>query len=179
MNSVVVIGSINVDHVIDVDNLPSGGETIIGKDINIVGGGKGANQAVSCSRLGSSVTMLAMVGNDEDGRYMLDLLKKDNIDISRIKIIDGKTGSAIIMVDNNAENSIIVLSGANYMLTKEYIDENVDVIKGADYVVLQNEILWILLSIVWNYQKNLVKKRCIITHQQRKLMKNILNILII
>lgn len=140
MKKVLVIGSVNVDHIINVEKLPLLGETIMGKNTNIVGGGKGANQAVEFSRLGSNVCMLACVGDDQDGKFVLDELSKNNIDISRIKKTNTKTGMASIMVSSDGQNSIVVIPGANYDVTKQYIDENVDKIKESEYIVLQNEI---------------------------------------
>lgn len=113
------------------------GEAIMGKDTNIVGGGKGANQAVAFSRLGSNVCMLACVGDDQDAKFALDELSKNNIDISRIKKTNTKTGMASIMVSSGGQNSIVVIPGASYDVTKQYIDENVDKIKESEYIVLQ------------------------------------------
>ncbi len=138
---ILVIGSVNVDHVMQMQRLPQPGETVAGRHYDIVGGGKGANQAVACGRLGGNTRFIANVGSDAFGVSMVEEFAKDGIDISRIRIIKSeKTGVALIFVDEQAENVIGIAGGANSMLSPEQIRENEDAIAQASYLLLQLEI---------------------------------------
>ena len=141
MSKILVIGSINMDLVSKVENMPQVGETVLGKGFSQIPGGKGANQAVAMARLGADVSMIGKVGDDAFGRELKKGLEYDNINTEGVHIESGtSTGIAIITVDENANNSIIVNSGANFSVTKEFIDSNIDKIESADIVVLQLEI---------------------------------------
>lgn len=111
---IFVLGSINMDLVCQTTRFPHVGESFIGMDFSSIPGGKGANQAVAISRQGVEVTMLGKVGNDENGLHLLKKLSGSGVDTSRI-IIDqsSKTGLAVIMVDDNGQNMILVYPGAN------------------------------------------------------------------
>ena len=114
MRKIYVVGSINRDLVIYVDELPRVGETVFGKRFRQFPGGKGANQAVAASRLGGDVHLIGNVGSDAFGKEMRDFLAGENIDTSEIAILDtAPTGIALITVDSASENSIVVVSGAN------------------------------------------------------------------
>ena len=135
-----VIGSINMDQVVTTDRIPLKGETLHGNSINYVPGGKGANQAVAMARLGAEVTMFGCVGDDDNGRKLIDNLKKEQIDTAQIKILkDVPTGLAVITVAEN-DNVIIVIGGANAKVDRAYIDSIKDSLKEYDLVVLQHEI---------------------------------------
>ncbi len=142
MKKVLVIGSINMDMVMDVDHMAQVGETIISKKkIEYNAGGKGANQAYTLGKLGGNVAMLGAVGKDEYGQILLDSLKSVNVDTSAIKIDeDETTGLAIICVDKHGDNSIIVSSGANMSVSIEYIEENIKLFNEADIIVMQLEV---------------------------------------
>ncbi len=140
MNRIVVVGSINVDLVFTSDIRPKAGETVLGNDFRIVAGGKGANQAVAASKLGADVTVIGCVGDDANGEYSLNNFREFNVNTSCItKIKDIPTGVANITVAEN-DNSIIVISGANYKLDRALIDRYKKEILKADIVVLQLEI---------------------------------------
>ncbi|MBO3444256.1 MULTISPECIES: ribokinase [Clostridia] len=139
MKKICVIGSLNMDLVVKVDTMPKGGQTLIGSNFKEVPGGKGANQAVAMARLGANVSMIGKVGDDSFGQTMINALKNDNVDTRYINIEKGPTGVALITVDKNAENSIVVAPGANYKVDKSYIDKNLDAIKNSDIVVVQLE----------------------------------------
>jgi len=141
MGKIVVIGSLNMDHVIDVEQLPASGETVLSKRVSLVCGGKGGNQAVTCATLGSETIMLGAVGMDHNGDELLKSLSDAGVDISRIKrCCEKPTGTAFIPVAASGENSIIVAQGANAMVTRNYIEEHIEAIKEADAVILQLEI---------------------------------------
>ena len=97
-----------MDLVVKVDNRSKGGQTVIGGDFKEVPGGKGANQAVAVARLGGNVNMIGKVGKDGFGETLLNALKSDNVNTKYINQEDIATGVAMITVDKNAENSIVV-----------------------------------------------------------------------
>src|SRR5476649_2597778 len=119
MNRVLVVGSINMDLVVETNQVPHLGETLLGQRFSTHPGGKGANQAVAASRLGAHVTLIGYVGNDAFGTTLISGLKQENIDTRYIRITDkAATGVAIITV-SQSENAIIVVPGANHILTPE------------------------------------------------------------
>ena len=140
MKKVVVIGSCNTDMVIKVDHLPLPGETIIGHDFMTNQGGKGANQAVAAARMGGETLFIARVGEDGFGRQSVNLLKEEGIDTRYVKLTPGaSTGIAMIPVDEKGENSIIVSSGANALLSIEDIEAARTEICGAKILLMQLE----------------------------------------
>lgn len=140
MGKTVVVGSINVDLVFTSDIRPKAGETVMGSTFSTIPGGKGANQAVAASKLGALSCMVGCIGNDQNGEFSINNLNLMNVDTSCIKKIDNvSTGVANIVVAEH-DNSIIVIAGANYEITKEDIDSCKDVILSADIVLLQLEI---------------------------------------
>lgn len=139
MKKICVIGSLNMDLVVNVDNMPKKGQTLIGSDFKEVPGGKGANQAVAMARLGGDITMIGKVGTDSFGQTLIDALKNDNVNTTYVHKEDGPTGVAMITVDKNAENSIVVAPGANFKVKENDIDKNIDAIKNSDIVVVQLE----------------------------------------
>jgi ribokinase len=139
MKKICVIGSLNMDLVVNVENMPKKGQTLIGSDFKEVPGGKGANQAVAMARLGGDVTMIGKVGTDSFGQTLIDALTNDNVDTTYVHKEDGPTGVAMITVDKNAENAIVVAPGANFKVKENDIDENIDAIKNSDIVVVQLE----------------------------------------
>lgn len=140
MGKVVVIGSSNTDLTVRVDMIPSPGQTLLGSDMIMAGGGKGANQAVAVARLGGHVDFVAKVGDDMFGHGAVEQLAKEGIDTSHI-LIDPSvpSGVALICVDSRAENAIAVAPGANMCLRSEEIDNVRDVIVNSDIVLLQLE----------------------------------------
>ena len=138
--NIVVIGSMNMDYILTTDNLPEKGETIHANDFKTSIGGKGANQAFAARKLGADVIMIGSVGNDDNGRKIIYRMNELGIDTSRIELVDTETGNAMINVDNNGNNTIIVYGGANRCVKKEVIDKNEDIIKKADFILFQVEI---------------------------------------
>jgi ribokinase len=137
---IVVVGSINMDLVIKADHLPAPGETIHGRDFQLIPGGKGANQAVAAARLGAEVNMVGRVGEDVFGPTLLDNLQRAGVSTQYVARDPAPSGIALITVDDRGENTIVLSSGANLKLTKEDIDRAKEVIKQADSVLLQLEI---------------------------------------
>lgn len=141
MSSVLVIGSSNVDLSATVANLPKKGETLMGKSFATSFGGKGANQAVACGKLGADVTFLSCVGNDDYGKNIIKYLSSVNVKTDLIKVSDSSpTGTALITIDDNGQNTIVVISGANAECDVEYLKANEEEFKKCEYVLLQMEI---------------------------------------
>ncbi|MDP0487927.1 MAG: ribokinase [Fusobacterium sp. JB020] len=140
MKKILVIGSLNMDLVTMAKRHPKLGETIIGKSFFQIPGGKGGNQAVSIAKLGGNVTMFGCVGKDSHGQILINELEKNNIQTKHIKKVETNTGIATIVVDENADNTIIVVPGANFEINKTDIDNNINLIKEADIILLQLEI---------------------------------------
>lgn len=139
--AIVVVGSMNVDFVVEVPRLPHPGETIIGGDLAQHPGGKGANQAVAAARLGQHVAMVGRVGVDEPARLLVDTLREAGVDTGFVETVpDRPTGIASITVDADAENTIVVSPGANSALRADDVERAADVLAGADAVLLQLEI---------------------------------------
>lgn len=123
---IAVFGSINIDHVVDVDHLPRAGETLIGRDYRTRVGGKGANQAIAASRCGAKVAFHGTVGRDEGGRRAKDALEHEGITTGRVSSLEKcTTGAAYIYVDNEGENQIVVVPGANSFARWEDTDADI------------------------------------------------------
>ena len=140
MKKIVVVGSINMDLVTICERAPRGGETLLGKKFMQIPGGKGANQAVAMGKMKSPVSMLGKIGKEGMGNILLDSMKKDGVDVSNIEYCDEATGIAKIIVEDNGQNRIIVVPGANYEVDNSYIDRHLDTIKNCDILVTQLEI---------------------------------------
>lgn len=138
MKNIVVIGSLNMDQVTRVHKTPKIGETVSGNGLHHNPGGKGANQAVALGKLGANVTMIGKVGNDTFGHQLkanlAEMNVKDNVEVTE----NASTGLAFIMVNDNADNSIVVIEGANGEIRPE--DVNSEWFNKMDYVALQLEI---------------------------------------
>ena len=122
MADIIVIGSLNADLVVKSPRFPQPGETISGEDLQTIPGGKGANQAVAAARQGVKAAMLGRVGSDSFASFLLDNLKSNHVDTSQVMETDSATGTAIIIVDANGQNSIVLSSGANGMVTPADVD---------------------------------------------------------
>src|SRR3990172_7111674 len=122
MADILVIGSLNADLVVRAPRFPKAGETISGEDLQILPGGKGANQAVAAARQGVKTAMVGRVGNDSFGPFLLNSLKSDAVDITNVLVHDSATGTATIIVDSNGQNSIVLSAGANGKVSIRDID---------------------------------------------------------
>src|SRR5574339_693433 len=138
---ILVVGSLNMDLVVTVPRLPQISETIIGGKFATFPGGKGANQAVAASRMGATVSMIGAVGNDDYGQTLCQAAAQDGIDTNHIEI-DPKvaTGIALITVDADGRNTIVVASGANLELTTNHIQAAQYAFSATDVLVTQLEI---------------------------------------
>lgn len=146
-------GSLNYDYVYGVEHVVVPGETISSRDMEIFCGGKGLNQAIAAARAGAEVHMAGMVG--EDGQLFMDICKENGIDVSYLKQVPGKSGHAIIQLDKNGQNSILLYGGSNRKMTKEYVDEVLTGFSKGDLLLLQNEINMLDYIIDKAYEKGM------------------------
>ena len=117
-----MVGALNADLAIRVDRLPAPGETVAGRDIEVLPGGKASNQAVAAARLGGRVRLVGAVGDDENGRMLREHATAAGVDVSFVSVLPGaSTGQAIIPVDDAGENAIILVPGANGAITPDHI----------------------------------------------------------
>lgn len=124
MKKITIAGSINMDIVIQLDRFPEGGETVFGKKLLFIPGGKGANQARAIARLKAEVRLIGKVGSDDFGKDLVNSLSRDGVDTKEVKISQNKTsGAALIGVDKTAENRIIIIPGANFDLLPKDVSQ--------------------------------------------------------
>ena len=141
MPHIVVVGSLNMDLVVRVPWMPKPGETILGCDFQTIPGGKGANQAVGAARMGADVTMIGCVGDDAFGESLVSNLENEGVEISNIRVLPGvASGIAMITVDKNGQNSIVVASGANMLLTPEDVGAALETLENVDVIVMPLEV---------------------------------------
>ncbi|MEU5096329.1 ribokinase [Streptomyces sp. NPDC020996] len=136
----LVVGSANADLVIEVERRPGAGETVLGSDLAVHPGGKGANQAVAAARLGARTVLLARVGDDAHGRLLLDSQRAAGVDTVGVLVGGAPTGVALITVDPSGDNSIVVSPGANGRLTPEDVRTAASLFQAARVVSAQLEI---------------------------------------
>ncbi|MCA6961250.1 ribokinase [Pectobacterium odoriferum] len=136
----VVLGSINADHILNLEQFPRPGETVIGEQYSVAFGGKGANQAVAAGRSGADIAFIACVGEDDIGTRICQQLSKDNIDVSAVEAISGETtGVALIFVNADAENMIAINAGANAAVSTDYLHRHQQHIIDASALLMQLE----------------------------------------
>ncbi|MCA0335547.1 MAG: PfkB family carbohydrate kinase [Actinobacteria bacterium] len=140
MGRVLVLGSLNVDLVTSVERHPRPGETLLGEGLSRLAGGKGANQAVAAAAAGATVAMVGCVGDDEGGTAYVSRLAGRGIDVSGVRTVAGQpTGTALIAVSDDGENTIIVVPGANAALDDREVAA-VDDLGPGDVLLLQLEV---------------------------------------
>jgi ribokinase len=137
---VCVIGSLNLDLVANVERLPGPGETVLGRDYQEHPGGKGANQAVAAARAGARTVMIGAVGDDDAGRRLRGVIEAEGIVADAIATVDAPTGRALIGVDDRGENLIMVVPGANGVLTPDMVRHAAPALRGAHVLLMQLEV---------------------------------------
>jgi ribokinase len=137
---IVVVGSINLDLVAGADHIPQVGETIIGTSFNTFFGGKGANQAVAIAKLGHPVSMVGNVGDDAFGTQLRTALGNAGVDTTFVKQIPGSSGVALITTGRRGENNIVVVPGANGLLTPQLAEKAATALQSAGFLMAQLEI---------------------------------------
>jgi ribokinase len=138
---IAVVGSINLDIVVEVERHPTPGETVLGGDRRDLPGGKGANQAVAAARLGATVAFVGRVGADDAGHRLRDGLAAEGVDVTHVRVDpDAPTGVALIVVDGVGENAIVVSSGANARVSAADVEAASDVLAGVAVTLVQHEV---------------------------------------
>lgn len=150
---VLNIGSLNLDYVYNLDHIVQPGETEASYELNVHLGGKGMNQSVALAKAGVDVYHGGMIG--EDGQPFLDACKEFGVHAEYIRQIDTKSGHAIIQIDKNAQNSILLYGGANQQLTSEYIDTVLADFGAEDILLLQNEVNMLSYIVNRAYEKGM------------------------
>lgn len=141
MGSIAVIGSLNMDMVLRIPRTPNPGETLCGSDFQLIPGGKGANQAVASSRAGVATKMFGWVGNDTFGKTLCSSLTCSSVDAAAVYTTSTlPTGVATILVEDNGENRIIIIPGANREVSPAYVDKVWEPIARSSLILLQHEI---------------------------------------
>lgn len=141
MPRICVVGSINMDLVIETPQLPVPGQTVLGGSFATHAGGKGANQAVAAARAGGQVSFIGAVGDDAFGATLREGLVAEGIDVRHLRTApDVASGVALIAVDPAGQNTIIVASGANATVSAADVEAGADLITGADVLLLQLEV---------------------------------------
>lgn len=142
-SKILVVGSLNMDISIRMGKIPVVGETVLGDSLLFTPGGKGANQACAAGKLGGDIAMLGCVGGDDFGRIQRKSLREAGVDVSRLKTtMVQPTGTAVILVDAEGNNDIVVVPGANRECDVEYIRENDSLIRASSILLVQMEIPW-------------------------------------
>lgn len=144
---VCVVGSVNLDLTFNVDALPERGETVLAHSMSSAPGGKGGNQAVAAARAGADVELIAALGDDAAGERLRSHLRDNGVGLDGVTTVAGPSGSAVIVVDSDAENTIVVAPGANAALTIDAEGDGADdsasagaIIAASDVVLMQLEI---------------------------------------
>jgi len=138
---IVVVGSLNADFVLGVERFPTPGETIAGREFAVIPGGKGANQAYAAARLGGRVSMVGQVGGDVHAELLKRNLAEVGVDVAHVEIDESaSSGIAVITVDAQGQNQIVLIAGANGTFDVEQLMKSEEVIAQAGFVLLQLEI---------------------------------------
>ena len=135
---ILCFGSCNIDMVYSVDHILRPGETMAADALQMFPGGKGLNQAIALARAGAAVQFAGCIGSD--GQFLRSTLTDCGVDIRYLRTVEEKTGHAIIQVDKDAENAILIFAGANGMVTKAQIKETLADFSAGDFLLVQNEI---------------------------------------
>ncbi|MDO9591329.1 MAG: ribokinase [Microcella sp.] len=135
--SLIVLGSANTDYTVLVERHPLPGETLLGDELVVATGGKGANQALAAARSGAMPVFLGAVGDDANGRQMLDALGSGGVDVSSVAVVDdAPTGIALITVSRDGENTIVVAAGANARVNAHEVEAAIRAVAGEGTVLL-------------------------------------------
>ncbi|MGJ5710294.1 ribokinase [Staphylococcus equorum] len=140
MENIVVIGSSSIDLVVKTDVLPQAGETVMGNSFFTTTGGKGANQAVAAARLSNKVYMIGAVGDDENGKQIIENLEQNNVDTTFMDKIENETSGTAHITLFEDDNRIIVVPAANTHVTPEKVLPKLERFGAGDIILMQHEI---------------------------------------
>lgn len=138
--TVAVVGSVNADLLLMVERFPGAGETVLGSGGTLSPGGKGANQAVAAARQGAEVLLVGAVGRDASAATAIALLQDSEVNLDFLASVEGPTGLAVVSVDRNAENNIVVIPGANEHVDSKTVAAALPRLRSCDVVILQGEL---------------------------------------
>lgn len=139
-NRVTVIGSLNVDTILEIPRLPKPGETLAMHNQSFAGGGKGSNQGIAAGRAGADTYFIGKIGDDANGKFMINSMKESGINVDQVTITkDAKTGQAFILLDDKGQNSILVYGGANQKLAVDDVKNAENTIADSDFIITQFE----------------------------------------
>lgn len=181
-SKILVIGSSNTDMVVKANRLPVPGETILGGTFHMNPGGKGANQAIAANRLGGDVTFISKIGMDLFGMQALEIYRSEKINTDFV-FTDNRSpsGVALISVDSNGENCIIVASGTNMLLSCEDIEKAEQKIKESDIILMQLEIpietAEYAINIAYKYGKKVILNPAPATSLNKNILQKLYAIL--
>jgi ribokinase len=136
--TILSFGSFCIDHVYRVPHFVRPGETLAALDYQVFAGGKGLNQSLAIARAGAKVSQAGSIG--EDGRWLIEILQREGVDVSHVHLASVSTGHARIQVDPSGENSIVLIGGANRTISPEQIDDVLRSFGPGDSLLLQNEV---------------------------------------
>ena len=134
--AVSVIGSMNADYTVSTERLPGPGETVNGGPLQVLPGGKSGNQAAAAARIGANVRIFGAVGSDANADFLLGKLNEAGVDTQYVRHVLGPSGTTVIAVDANGENTIIYSPGSNAQVTVEYVESMKDAITAAPTIGL-------------------------------------------
>lgn len=140
MRQIMVVGSLNMDLVVQLTAWPAPGETVMGRSYRALPGGKGANQAIAAARQGATVQMVGCVGQDEFGQSLLQSLRVAGVGVAGVRTASSATGVALVAVEAGGESRIVVVSGANRAVTVQHVEDMRREMAEADWLLLQLEI---------------------------------------
>ena len=138
MPKLVNLGSLCIDHVYTVNHVAQTGETVASEAYSVFPGGKGLNQSLAAAKAGAAVKHVGCIG--EDGRWLKDVLHEGSVDATGVRVIEGSTGHAIIQVDSQGQNAIVIVGGTNRQISPEIRQETFAGMESGDWLLLQNEI---------------------------------------
>ena len=147
------LGSLNIDYVYNVEHFVSAGETLSSENLTIFPGGKGLNQSVAAAKAGANVIHGAVIGNNGD--FLIDTLTASGVDTKRIEIAGESCGHAIIQIDKNGQNCILLYAGTNHLINKEYIERFLFDADENDILLLQNETNCIDIALEMAHRKGM------------------------
>ena len=160
MRKIAVVGSINIDYFMEADRLPELGETVLGKNLFLSLGGKGANQAVAASRLGGKVALFGSVGDDENSKIIVENMKKENVVLNNLNVAEGTTTGAAFIELCNSENRILVVPGANDLTNVSYIKRVLEELLNYDVILFQMEtpleMMEYIVPILFDHNKTII-----------------------
>ena len=140
MSTIYVLGSLNVDYVVGVERLAIAGETLSGGNLSIYPGGKGGNQAVAAARLGGNVRMIAQVGSDDQGVFLLNSLQQAGVNTEAVRKVEGASGAALIQVLPDGDNAIVISPGANVLVDRQLVRKQLQDLQAGDFLLCQLEV---------------------------------------